>query len=118
MTHLDTGLVPRFPALIISVAFAIVAALMMSYGMILDTTIRTQLEMRRLIFERETTRPAVIAAHCSAIGTFCKNTFLWTTSVKSWRSIECVGPVAIANSNVSLPTPGTTSLAPPLGAAS
>jgi hypothetical protein len=34
----------------ISIGLAIVAALMMLCGMILDTTIRTQLEVRRLIY--------------------------------------------------------------------
>ena len=50
MTYLDTGLVPRFPTLLVSLSFAIVASLMMTCGMILDTTIRTQLEIRRLVY--------------------------------------------------------------------
>lgn len=50
MTYLDTGLVPRFPTLIVSMGLAIVAALTMTCGMILDTTTRTQLEIRRLMY--------------------------------------------------------------------
>jgi len=50
MTYLATGTVPRFPTLIVSVGLALVAALMLTCGMILDITTRTQLEIRRLIY--------------------------------------------------------------------
>lgn len=47
---LETGLVPRLPTLIVSVAMAIVGALLAMCGIILDSTIRTQLEIRRLLY--------------------------------------------------------------------
>ncbi len=50
VTYLDTGLVPRFPTLMISLGLALAAMLIMTCGMILDTTIRSQLEIRRLIY--------------------------------------------------------------------
>ena len=47
---LETGLVPRMPTLMVSVGIAVVAALLAMCGLILDTTIRTQLEIRRLLY--------------------------------------------------------------------
>ena len=47
---LRTGLVPRLPTLVVSVGIAVVAMLLAMCGVILDTTIRTQLEIRRLLY--------------------------------------------------------------------
>jgi glycosyltransferase involved in cell wall biosynthesis len=48
--YLRTGLVPRMPTLIVSVGFAVISMLLITCGLILDTTTRTQLEIRRLIY--------------------------------------------------------------------
>lgn len=48
--YLRTGLVPRFPTLIISVSLAVSSLLLMTAGLILDTTARGQLEMRKLMY--------------------------------------------------------------------
>jgi glycosyltransferase involved in cell wall biosynthesis len=48
--YLRTGLVPRIPTLIVAVGFAVISVLLMTCGLILDTTTRTQLELRRLIY--------------------------------------------------------------------
>jgi glycosyltransferase involved in cell wall biosynthesis len=48
--YLRTGLVPRFPTLIVSIGLAVIGVLLMVCGLILDTTTRTQLELRRLIY--------------------------------------------------------------------
>ena len=48
--YLITGLVPRMPTLIVSVGLAVISMLLMTCGLILDTTTRTQLEIRRLIY--------------------------------------------------------------------
>ena len=49
-TYLDTGLVPRFPTLIVSISLSVMAIVMIVCGVILDTVIRTQLEIRRLLY--------------------------------------------------------------------
>lgn len=49
-TYLATGLVPRFPTLIVCVGLVLLSGLMLMCGLILDTTIRTQLEIRRQIY--------------------------------------------------------------------
>jgi len=49
-TYLDTGLVPRFPTLITIVGLAILAALGMLTGLILDTVTRGRQEMKRLAY--------------------------------------------------------------------
>jgi hypothetical protein len=49
-TYLDTGLVPRFPTLIVSISLSVMAMVMIVCGVILDTVIRTQLEIRRLLY--------------------------------------------------------------------
>ena len=48
--YLRTGLVPRLPTLIVSISIAVICVLLMVCGLILDTTTRTQLELRRLIY--------------------------------------------------------------------
>ncbi len=48
--YLRTGLVPRFPTLIISVGLAVAGLLMAGCGVILDSTARMQLEIRRLLY--------------------------------------------------------------------
>lgn len=48
--YLETGLVPRIPTLVVSIGFMVIAALSLVCGFILDTTTRTQLEIRRLIY--------------------------------------------------------------------
>lgn len=48
--YLRTGLVPRMPTLVVSIGFAVICVLLMVCGLILDTTTRTQLELRRLIY--------------------------------------------------------------------
>ncbi len=45
-----TGLVPRFPTLIVAIGLGISSLLLMTAGLILDATARTQLEVRRLIY--------------------------------------------------------------------
>lgn len=48
--YLRTGLVPRMPTLIVSISIGVICVLLMVCGLILDTTTRTQLELRRLIY--------------------------------------------------------------------
>ncbi len=48
--YLDTGVVPRFPTLIVSIGIAVISVLLGVCGLILDTTIRSQIEVRRLIY--------------------------------------------------------------------
>jgi len=48
--YLSSGLVPRFPTLIVSIGLATMSAMLLICGLILDTTTRTQLEIRRLIY--------------------------------------------------------------------
>jgi hypothetical protein len=48
----QTGLVPRFPTLIVSVGASVVAALLLTCGLILDTVARARLENRRLAYLR------------------------------------------------------------------
>jgi glycosyltransferase involved in cell wall biosynthesis len=48
--YLRTGLVPRMPTLIVSIGCAVICVLLMVCGLILDTTTRTQLELRRLMY--------------------------------------------------------------------
>lgn len=50
ITYLETGLVPRFPTLIVSIGLAVMAIVTVGCGLILDTMIRTQLEIRRLLY--------------------------------------------------------------------
>ncbi len=48
--YLDTGVVPRFPTLIVAIGIAVISVLLGVCGLILDTTIRSQIEVRRLIY--------------------------------------------------------------------
>jgi glycosyltransferase involved in cell wall biosynthesis len=48
--YLRTGLVSRMPTLVVSIGVAVICVLLMVCGLILDTTTRTQLELRRLIY--------------------------------------------------------------------
>ncbi|MDB5605160.1 MAG: hypothetical protein JWP25_2060 [Bradyrhizobium sp.] len=50
ITYLETGLVPRVPTAILSVALVIVGVLCISIGLILDMTTKTRREMKRLIY--------------------------------------------------------------------
>jgi glycosyltransferase involved in cell wall biosynthesis len=50
ITYLETGLVPRFPTAILSVALVIVGVLCVFAGLILDMTTMTRREMKRLIY--------------------------------------------------------------------
>jgi len=50
ITYLDTGLVPRFPTLIVSLGFAVMAIVMLACGLVLDALTHTQLEVRRLLY--------------------------------------------------------------------
>ena len=50
LTFLKTGLVPRFPTLIVSVMAALASLLALFCGLILDASARTQVEIRRLLF--------------------------------------------------------------------
>jgi hypothetical protein len=50
VTYLETGLVPRFPTAILSVALVIVGVLSIFAGLILDMTTKTRREMKRLIY--------------------------------------------------------------------
>jgi hypothetical protein len=58
--YLRTGLVPRFPTLVVSVGLAVSSLLLMTAGLILDATARGQLEMRKLIY-LNTRRAAPVA---------------------------------------------------------
>ena len=48
--YLHTGLVPRFPSLIVAVGMALVALLCFACGLVLDTVSRARLEQRRLAY--------------------------------------------------------------------
>ena len=50
VTYLETGLVPRFPTAILSVALVIVGVLSIFTALILDMTTKTRREMKRLIY--------------------------------------------------------------------
>jgi glycosyltransferase involved in cell wall biosynthesis len=50
VTYLETGLVPRFPTAILSVALVLVGVLSIFAGLILDMTTKTRREMKRLIY--------------------------------------------------------------------
>jgi glycosyltransferase involved in cell wall biosynthesis len=50
VTYLDTGLVPRVPTAILSVALVIVGVIGVFTGLILDMTTKTRREMKRLIY--------------------------------------------------------------------
>jgi glycosyltransferase involved in cell wall biosynthesis len=50
LTYLETGLVPRVPTAILSVALVIVGMLCVFAGLILDMTTKTRREMKRLIY--------------------------------------------------------------------
>ena len=49
-TYLETGLVPRFPTAILSVALVLVGVLSIFAGLVLDMTTKTRREMKRLIY--------------------------------------------------------------------
>jgi hypothetical protein len=48
--YFQTGLVPRFPTLIVAVGGAVIAALLFTCGLILDTVTRARMESRRLAY--------------------------------------------------------------------
>jgi hypothetical protein len=48
--YLRTGLVPRYPTLIVSVFLALIGLLSFACGLVLDTVARTRLEQRRLAY--------------------------------------------------------------------
>lgn len=50
LTYIETGLVPRFPTLIVSVVAGLAGLLAWFCGLILDASARTQVEIRRLLF--------------------------------------------------------------------
>jgi hypothetical protein len=50
LDYLRTGLVPRYPSLIVSVFLALVGLLSIACGLVLDTVSRTRLEQRRLAY--------------------------------------------------------------------
>jgi glycosyltransferase involved in cell wall biosynthesis len=50
VTYLNTGLVPRFPTLILSLGLSVIAIIMLACGLILDAVTHTQLEVRRLLY--------------------------------------------------------------------
>jgi hypothetical protein len=50
VTYLETGLVPRLPTAVLSVALVIVGVLCIFAGLILDMTAKTRREMKRLIY--------------------------------------------------------------------
>jgi glycosyltransferase involved in cell wall biosynthesis len=49
-TYLETGLVPRFPTALLSVALVIIGVLCFFAGLVLDMTTKTRREMKRLIY--------------------------------------------------------------------
>lgn len=50
VTYLETGLVPRFPTAILCSALALLAALLLGCGLILDTVTRGRIEAKRLAY--------------------------------------------------------------------
>ncbi|HUU24956.1 MAG TPA: glycosyl transferase, partial [Methyloceanibacter sp.] len=50
IAFLQTGLVMRMPTVVLCTGLVITGALLLMTGLILDTTTRTQLEIRRLIY--------------------------------------------------------------------
>ena len=50
LDYIATGLVPRLPTWILSVALGIIGALSLSVGLVLDTVTRGRREMRRLAY--------------------------------------------------------------------
>jgi glycosyltransferase involved in cell wall biosynthesis len=50
VTYFDTGLVPRLPTALLSTGLAILSAMSMMCGLILDTVVRGRLEVRRLAY--------------------------------------------------------------------
>jgi len=50
LTYLETGLVPRIPTAILSVALVIVGVLCVFVGLVLDMTTKTRREMKRLVY--------------------------------------------------------------------
>ena len=50
VTYLETGLVPRIPTAILSVALVLVGVLSIFAGLVLDMTTKTRREMKRLIY--------------------------------------------------------------------
>jgi glycosyltransferase involved in cell wall biosynthesis len=50
ITYLETGLVPRIPTAILSVALVLVGVLSIFAGLVLDMTTKTRREMKRLIY--------------------------------------------------------------------
>lgn len=50
LTYFDTGLVPQFPSLIVSVGSLIVTALLLMTGVILQTMLSFQAENRQLAY--------------------------------------------------------------------
>lgn len=53
----ETGLVPRFPSLIVSVAFGLTGLISVFSGLILDGTTRTRRDMKRLFFLTWSSKP-------------------------------------------------------------
>jgi glycosyltransferase involved in cell wall biosynthesis len=48
--YLRTGLVPRFPTLVVAVGAEVLAALLFACGLVLDTVVRARMETRRLSY--------------------------------------------------------------------
>jgi glycosyltransferase involved in cell wall biosynthesis len=48
--YLETGLVPRFPTLIVALALLVIAIVLLACGLVLDAVKHTQLEIRRLLY--------------------------------------------------------------------
>ena len=65
--YLHTGLVPRFPSLIVAVGLAVVALLCFACGLVLDTVSRARLEQRRLAYLALSGPAALAAAQVRAL---------------------------------------------------
>ena len=50
ITWLETGLVPRFPTAIVATGMMIIAVLLMTCGLILDSLCRARVEQKRILF--------------------------------------------------------------------
>lgn len=50
VVYLETGLVPRFPTLIVSLGILVIAIILLACGLVLDAVKHTQLEIRRLLY--------------------------------------------------------------------
>ena len=68
IAYLNTGLVMRVPTVILCTGLILTAGLLATAGLILDTTTRTQLEIRRLLYLNAGREGGVTPSHTSIDG--------------------------------------------------